>query len=179
MSTKQSAQPEGQPCTVTNIVHPVAAAGSRMRAALRCMMSLRLVGSSFARIERDLMFGPELRMGAGLKWSNLLRSFTKSIKSERMEIANYGGKRYKESLCTGWPIRLFPRFCCHLNKGCISVCAFYTKTQLLFCYQRHIGNNLMGHLVVWCQDSSLICSWFWCKILGMSIKDHKLSWQIA
>ena len=55
---------------VVCLVHPVVAVGSRMRAALRCMMSLRLVGSSSARIEKELMFGPELRMGTGLKCSN-------------------------------------------------------------------------------------------------------------
>ena len=49
------------------------AAGSRMRAALRCMMSLKLVGSSFAAMEREWMFWPELRMGTGLKCSSLIR----------------------------------------------------------------------------------------------------------
>ena len=52
------------------LAYPVVAAGSSMRAALRCMMSLKLVGSSFAAMEGEWMFGPELRMGTGLKCSN-------------------------------------------------------------------------------------------------------------
>ena len=57
------------------VTYPGVASGLRMRAALRCMMSLRLVGRSLARIEGVLRFGPELRMGTGLKCSNLFPLF--------------------------------------------------------------------------------------------------------
>ena len=67
------------------LVHPVVAAGSSTRAALRCMMSLRLVGSSSARIEKELMFGPELRIGTGLKYSNLFGYHIISPKTDTKE----------------------------------------------------------------------------------------------
>ena len=48
---------------------------------------------------------------------------------------------------TGWPVTLFPRFCCHQNKGCILEYGPYNKTQVFFWCQQHLGYNVMGHPV--------------------------------
>ena len=54
---------------------------------------------------------------------------------------------------TGWPIRLFFRFCWHQNKGCVLVCGH--KNSTFFWCQQNLKNNLICHPVLSCVYSIL------------------------
>ena len=87
------------------------------------------------------LLSSDLRRKRQWRWNNKRKTRSIAAAAAVSDMA-------KSRLDSDFARPLLPTSCWHENKGCVLVSGPWPKTQLLFCCQREVGNNVMCHPVV-------------------------------